>query len=199
MSHLHEHMLSRKEKRARELVPYFFSRHLPTRIHAIEEAAELANPASVPYLVKLLHDDSSLVRVASIRALAKINTHSSHDALLYALGSRRPRVRAAAVEEVGRLKLHRALPFLLVIIEKENLPYIKCVAIDSASRLSGDGHIRPLVKALHSKGHATRVAAVIALGRIGGREVSEALKRCLKDSNHDVRREAANVLRSIKA
>lgn len=163
-----------------------------------KQLGESSHPSAVEPLARLLEDPHVLVRIEAAKSLANIDSVSAQQAILSAFEDRNERVKTLAIEACGKLRITKAVPKLIDFLSPAHLPRIRCAAADALGELKDERAVKPLVNLLKSSGHATRISAVEALGKIGGSEVKKAMKPYLQDSNSIVRREAAGILRRLE-
>lgn len=168
------------------------------KISIVRQLGELHAVSAVDLLVGLLRDSSVLVRVEVVKSLSSIDSISSREAVVSALSDENERVKTLAIEACGKLKIADAVPSLVCFLSSSSLPRVRCAAADALGELKDERAVKPLVCLLKSEGHATRISAVEALGKIGGKEVAQAMALHLNDGNSIVRREAASILRRLK-
>ncbi len=161
------------------------------------QLGELGHPSAVAALAKLLESHHIIVRIEALKALSKIDSDASQQAIVSAFGDHNERVKTLAIEACGKNRIAKSAPKLIDFLSPAHLPRIRCAAADVLGELKDERAVKPLITLLKSDGHATRISAVEALGKIGGSEVKKTLKPYLQDSNSIVRREAAGILRRL--
>lgn len=168
------------------------------KISVARQLGELHAVSAVDSLSGLLRDSSVLVRVEAVKSLSLVDSISSRRAIVFALSDENERVKTVAIEACGKLKISDSILNLIGFLSSFSLPRIRCAAAEALGELRDERAVKPLVALLKSEGHATRISAVEALGKIGGREVVQAMELHLNDGNSIVRREAVSILRKLK-
>ncbi len=159
---------------------------------AASEALILIGPPAVEPLISVItHENISLVEKTAA-VLGEIGTRQTVEPLITLLAHPSDSVRATAAAALGRVEDVRSIPVLVEALKDENL----IVQYDAARALY---QLRPystvpLIEALGSKNDDTVFNAVSVLGKIGGREVINALGSLLNHSSAFVRMEAVKGL-----
>ena len=178
-------------RRALELLLRSFPGHAETR--AALEALTTDPDPEVRLLATLNHDDGSAGDRLSEMALdASLTNAARADALSRlvmgkpgvgvlpvverALADRSPRVRAVAVDAVGRAHHHPAIATLLSLATKAADPDEQRALCDAFWRLRDPAAERVLLDLFERGGLSVRLAAARALGRVGGVSAVEPLR-----------------------
>ncbi|MDD4566264.1 MAG: HEAT repeat domain-containing protein [Methanoculleus chikugoensis] len=146
-----------------------------------------------PGLVAVLNSDDPRNRADAARALTALGVPAIPD-ILRALEHARPASRTRMTESLVSVGAP-SIPLLLALILRAS-PGLQA-SIGRAIAETDNSMTETLLPALHHKQPAIRRATVIALQGMG-RKAVPPLTRALRDSNHSVRREAANVLASMQ-
>lgn len=119
--------------------------------------------------------------------------------LIASLRHEDPTIRRRAAWLLGKLKEKSAvLPLLHCLMENGNDPYIladAALALGEIGDRQATAHLIFLLQ--HNSFLPARLAAVEALGRLGGNRAREALTEALKDQNQVVRIAAAEALHAL--
>jgi HEAT repeat protein len=180
---------------------------IPALIEALQRPHErLSNRAgallgkqgvpAVDALLGLLEHDagsaSAHVHVVAIKTLGEMGDVRATDRLLAASGSHHGRLRATALEAIGRLG-SEAVPLLLEAFEDESHP--APVAVIAAMGRVGDERVLPtLVATLEHDDETVREAAVEALSDFGP-SASGALNDALCGDSYWTRKAAGEIMR----
>ena len=196
------------------------------RAEAAEKLGTMKSPKAAPDLIVLMRDPSADVRMRAARALGQLETRTSvkplveamldpnrwsalriadilsgmgpeaADELVESFPTLPRRVRAAAIDCLGRAKSFRA-PALLVQLLSDPERDVRARAAHSLG-LIGDPNVSDdLLRVLHDTEWPVRAMAAKALGRLGRPEAVAALVGALKDKEWWVRINAAEGLRSM--
>ncbi len=110
------------------------------------------------------------------------------------LESPNPRMRSQAVEDLGKLAAHEAVPALIERLQEDVNTYVRSASAEALGRIGDVRGIFPLMDALRDSCSFVRRAAAIALGQMQAKEAQGALLRALEDPNFYVRRAAINAV-----
>jgi len=167
------------------------------RQRAASALADVGDPASIPSLASLLHDEDPLVREQGARGLATACHSGNEQALVAALAHADLAVRSWAGDGLAKLGDSRALPVLAGTQRHEHLP-IRRGALYSFVALGGAG-IQGLLQGLEDPERelqeltfAVIVARDLALAR--ARLEPDLLLSALSAGQPDIRFAAARVL-----
>jgi HEAT repeat protein len=153
---------------------------------------EIADPRSIPALVRALGDDDAETRKYATRSLIKFGPVAA-DALLAALADPAPLVRRYAVRVLGQLQDRRAVEPLLALEGKVDAE----VLLWAYGRLGDRRGLPPLERAVTAADWKVRLAAVQGLGDLADPAVVPVLKKALADPEWIVREWAARGLESV--
>ena len=199
------------------------------RAQAAHDLGRFRQRPAVPELCRLLADSDADVRHSAARALGRIADPAAAPHLLAALGGTHPipvsvvahallrleggvspavragvkdpdsRVRAVAVEVLGRSGAHDALPDLLTALAPDESVEVRVRAVGALTRLGLPQAVPPLLEATQAAEPQLRAAAARALGDLGDPRSVARLTALLADPEHEVAREAAQALPGLGA
>jgi HEAT repeat protein/Flp pilus assembly protein TadD len=134
-------------------------------------------------------------RLAAVIALGRLGDPRGRPALERLATTVDPSLRAAAIWSLGRAPDERAVTLLLAAIQDRRAD-VATAAAWGLGRAGGPRAIRALAAAAGDARQplGVRRAAVVALGRIGGRDVTPGLFRLLDAGDEDLARAAAFAL-----
>jgi len=89
----------------------------------IESLAQLKDPASINHLAEALHHPEFIIRASAIEALSKFNNPEVIDTLIGDLMDSDNYIRGAAVETLGAMKVARAAPDLVALLNDTELKH----------------------------------------------------------------------------
>ena len=158
-----------------------------TNIDGLQQAKDY------PGLVAVLSSEDPRNRADAARALAALGVPAIPD-ILRTLEKARPASRNRMAESLVSAGAP-SIPLLLVLILRAS-PGLQA-SIAHAIAETDNSMAETLLPALHHEQPAIRRATVIALQGMG-RKAIPPLARALRDGNHSVQREAANVLASMQ-
>ncbi|MBN2029489.1 HEAT repeat domain-containing protein [bacterium] len=189
---------------------------------------DIGDEKAIPYLIDYLRSSYFIVRIAATKALAKFGRHvihsliptlsfnESHIQLLLkdAANDDNLSVQIRAINALGGLEEHRAVPLLKRLIEKDSLEiqeaveqalvqigcaaWGRCGALIVLSKMGDVSLIPHMIHSLQDDSDNVRLEAVRALASVGGAEVIPPLISVVKkDRDPYIRTEAMRYLRSV--
>ena len=168
--------------------------------------AQIDGKDSLGHIGPLIRDKSAGVRLAVVRALARMKSRKVLPVLFVALRDRDPQIRLAAVDALGRSGRAEARDQLLYLLADRD-PAIRRACRAALRRLGMDRgaqvealakvRLRSLLSAANAKQPAIRADAAEQLGRCGLPEVLPVLRRLLSDSSALVADEALVALANV--
>lgn len=148
--------------------------------------AEAKGRGDVSYLVEAARRDVELRDVAA-RLLGDVGDTAAVGPLVELLKDWNPQVRAAAVRSLGRLRAQEASPVLFTLAREDPVFFVRDWSIQALAEI-GEPDVVPLaLEALDDEDVRIRRSAAIALGRVGGADVLDDLRRA-KRRDHLLRR-----------
>ncbi|MGD9647124.1 MAG: PVC-type heme-binding CxxCH protein [Pirellulales bacterium] len=161
------------------------------RLHGVWGLGQLArrkNNQTLTALRGLLTDADAEIRAASAKALGDARDESAGEAITQLLNDAEPRVRFQAAIAVGKLAHGEALPAVWKLIDAAgDDPYLRHGGVMA---LVGIGDVDAVIATTKNESSASRLAAVLALRRMGRVEVAQFLS----DSDPKVQGEAARAI-----
>jgi HEAT repeat protein len=185
----------------------------------------LGDPRAVSALVLVLRDNDESVRVAALEAVGRLGDPSAVSSVVAVLGSGGPAVRAAAAGALGRLATPGAIAALIAELgqgDGDAEPTVRALALAGARSLPPlracvDGRAAPLLVdrcaralgelgdetdvvrlgAALGRGALTPLAALPALGRLGGARAVPIVLEALTSADVAVRLAAAQALLAL--
>lgn len=167
-----------------------------TRCAAAEALGMLGEPACLDYLLPLVGDGESSVRLAVVRALGRIRHVRSAERLAVALEDQDPKVSgaaAAALEALGELAVE---PMFQLLTSSRAETRVRAIAV--LGLLRHKGAVNRLLRGLHDSVAWVRIVSAQALGEIGETSATTALLRVLSDRDAVVRAMAAEALGKLR-
>ncbi|MFX1533476.1 MAG: HEAT repeat domain-containing protein [Promethearchaeota archaeon] len=148
-------------------------------------------------LKKGLGDDSWAVRRASVSSLGLIGDKSAADSIITCLTDEKSEVRKAAVSSLRILGCYRCIDQLTTHYRQETDEKVRKEIIRTLADL-GQSDLIPFFEGLLTDPDWTiRYTATIALGKVGGKKVTETLNSIVNDKHWRVREVATKILKNI--
>lgn len=164
------------------------------RESAVKVAGYFGYPECVELLLERCMDEDERVRRAAIEHLPFIEDERATPALVRALRKETPKVRAAAAGALALAEGAEVAASLIDALADED-SWVRYFAARSLGRLKVAQSADALAAlARDDKAHHVRIAAVEALGNIGGETLVRAVTPLLKSDDPDLARVAASAL-----
>ena len=157
----------------------------------------LACGPSVDSVVNGLESENPIAREAMAREAASVHDARVIDALIAALEDRSVDVRRNAVESLGALRAHDAVPDLCDLVEHDPAVGVQRAAITTLARL-GDARAVPVL-VRHLEKHHDALDAIWALGEIGDPSAVAILSELRRSGDVYVSYNASKALSRIKS
>jgi len=153
---------------------------------AAEAIGEIGDKKGKDYLIQGILDESSGVRIASIRSLSQTLGSGSELFIQQTVNDGNRLVRAAAVESYGTAGIERAIPILLEEAKNSADPMIRSAAVRALAELKDD-RIGPfLVEMLSDQDWVVVTETVTAIGQQDYREAEgELVALCGKQTHRE--------------
>lgn len=146
-------------------------------------AIALANigEASLNSIIDLLNSEDPIIVAWSLRALGHLGSEKALPYLIQTSNSPNTLLRYWAVDALGKIKDNRAFDALVICLKDENV-LVQCEAVWALSKLEDTRVVDTFIDLLESGKNAdVRVAAINALGEIGGIKAIPQLMEVLQD------------------
>lgn len=152
-----------------------------TNPHLRESATRIlgyfAAPDRESILLAHCHDPNERVRVAAIETIPYLESAAAPLELQRALQDAAPKVRAAAARALGQVESALTRPLLLEALQDQDA-WVRYYAVRSIGLQADPGLIAPLVPLAEADTAFTvRLAAIEAIGKLGGKQAVEVLVR----------------------
>lgn len=161
------------------------------RLHGLWGIGQLArrNLSQARPLVEFLRDADAEVRAQAAKVIGDVRYAAAADALVPMLRDSSPRVRFFAAEALGRIRHRPAVQPLIAMLEENNDEdvYLRHAGSLALARI---GDPAPVVALADHPSRAVRIAAVVALRRMGHPGVA----RFLRDRDEYIVTEAARAI-----
>ena len=182
------------------------------RLHAVEALGKTTSADAVaPLMATAFNDADSAVREDAVRALGYIGAPQAVEFLL-AVMAKEPGLRTLAVEALGQIKDHRAVPALIDVVRGTNPPattrtvtgcgdqwteevVTQAAAVRALGIIGDESALPALAAALHST--FTRTEAAEALSRFGSKAVPWLLPLLTGSQDENVRYHVKETLTSV--
>ena len=165
--------------------------HQLARVHAIWGISQLARE-NTPYattLIPLLKDNDAEIRAQAAKWLGDIRYKAAGEMLLPLLADSQSRPRFFAAEALGRIQYEPAIPAIIAMLETndDDDAFLRHAGTLALARI---GNAKPLLALADHPSRALRIAAVVALRRMGDPEIV----RFLNDTDEFVVTETARAI-----
>jgi HEAT repeat protein len=162
--------------------------------HARESAARIAGyfgyPECADLLLERVYDVNENVRRAVVENLSNLQDGRVFAALTSAINDESPKIRIAAIQSLGHMENPAALPQLLRALRDPDT-WVRYYAARALADIRSPESIDALAIVLHEdKAMQVRIAAVDALGSIGGRRAVAMLAPFVDFEDRDLSRAA---------
>lgn len=156
------------------------------RESAIKIAGYFGYPECTLEILARSQDEDEQVRSAAIEQLPFFEDERRLDTLATALKKDTPKVRAAAARSMAHIDKASAVPRLLEAIQDDD-PWVRYFAARSLARHRAQESAVPLSHLAESdKFNHVRIAALDALGKIGGEHAAAAAARLIESDDRDL-------------
>lgn len=146
-------------------------------------------------LLECCNDPDERVRKAAVEHLPFLEDHRIAPVLASKLKTDTPKIRAAVAAAMGNVEGPIAVSNLLPALNDED-PWVRYFAAQSLGRLREPESIRPLVELVNQESfNHVKIAALEALGKLGGTEAVNTIKAQLRSEDKDVARVATRALK----
>jgi len=192
---------------------------------ALKSLGSIGHPDSLPPLLTALRSTEPVIRIAALDALAKRGGAGTADALQWAAAAdENPQVSQAAIEALGRLATPDAINALIELMAdrarredciavlaqlrhgqidnvaqglSHSVAEVRRAVIEALGRMKQPAATNWLITSLDDAESQVRMAAVIALGRLGSRGAERKLASLARtDADPAVRSAAEKAMRS---
>ena len=162
---------------------------------AIEVLNQVATTDAIQDLVRALRDEDWWVRVRAADALGTLGGDKVVDSVVGLLADPDESIRRHAVEILNAVSDERAVEPLIDALEDADW-WVRERAIDALGKTKDERAVEPLLALLASDENAVSLC-VRALGAIGDARAVPGLCRLVESEREDVRRDAAEALKSL--
>jgi HEAT repeat protein len=167
------------------------------RESAVKIAGYFGYDECVELLLECCKDPEESVRRAAIEHLPYLDDKRVLPVLVDALGKEAPRIRAAAAQALAQIESRDAYPHLIKALEDAD-PWVRYYGARSIGRHGYHDAIELLARlAQQDKAQQVRIAAMEALGRIGGARAVSILAPFIETRDRDLARAALKSLGMI--
>ena len=189
-----------------ELVRLILSPSPSVAHEAIKRAGALRTPAAVTPITRVLAEAGPELRLASVQALSEIGSPGALQSLERTVDDRDRDVRVAVVRALQAKGYRPVLPRLETIVKGKAIRDAdlteKMAVFEAYGSLCGDAGVTSLDALLNGKtlfgrreDAELRACAAVALGRIGGSDAVDALRKAATEKDVVVRNAVSRALR----
>lgn len=169
---------------------------------AVMSLAAFGDTAPLPEILRLLGSDDESLDCAVVQAVGGIGSAGGGEALLEYLerGGISRKVEYVLIETLGGIKYIPAVALISARYLSHNDPDFRRLSIKVMEELAGREALRVFIEAAGRDPHwSVRIAALQAIGKIGGEEAIPVLSAALADSDNFVRKKAMLILGDQKS
>jgi HEAT repeat protein len=170
------------------------------RCEAADELGKLKDKRATDALIGQLNSFNNDVQERVAKALGEIGDPKAISALLKTLNDQdnNESVRVSAAGALARMGRDDGLPFLLRELKSDN-GSIQAEVAEALATNEIKGTYEPLLSLLSSKDFRARCHALEALGKLRDPRAIPAVRKLLNDPDNDVRRWAADAMKTLAA
>jgi len=184
-------------ERPKRIAQYLKHQNPLVRESAVKIAGYFVYEECVELLLESCKDESENVRYAAIQSMPFIEDRMAFHMIVSALQTDTPRVRAAAAYALGQVEEKDAAYYIKEAF-KDKDPWVRYFAAKAAGENRDPNLMQPLSEMIKKDpAHQVRIAAIEAMGNIGGTEAVTVLADLLKEENVDIVRTAIGALGNI--
>ncbi len=167
------------------------------RAYAAEALGEFLTQSSVKFVAKsAIEDPDAIVRVASVKALQRLNTQGPNGEIGAAMADPDEEVRMTALRASTHINVFTDVKMVVERIDDESAR-VRTRAAETLGAMRATDAVVGLIALTSDSDAGVRKAAVSALGNIGDQSARSAVEATLKDSDSLVRDAARIALRSL--
>lgn len=137
-------------------------------------------PEVEPFWLEILGRGESEYLLSAIRVLGILRSAAAVDMLLTNLHASDAAIRAAAAEALGQIGAAAAVDPLLLVLARDTEGDVRAACAEALGKLHDRYAVEPLKDALQDAYHPVQLAAITALGQLGGEDVVVALLSILQ-------------------
>lgn len=156
------------------------------RIDVKREASKalgiLKDKSAVPYLLTGLDDPNPSVQSSCIKALSSIKAEEAVSRLKLLINNESKQVAGHAVHGIASILEKESLPFLKDIIENHDIPFIRCEALLTLSRLDKEAALESASACLAESDKSIQISACKILARLNDARSIPVLEKLIKSN-----------------
>ena len=139
-------------------------------------------------LMRSLQDESNTleVRRRALEAVSPFNTPRIHEYIRWAYGSGEQTLKGSSIYAMGKTQETAWLPAIIPEL-RSTQPSLRYEAVCACSELGEEDMVEHLIPLLEDDDTQVQMAAVSAMGNIGGTLAKRALRRCLRDADETLK------------
>ena len=139
-------------------------------------------------LMSSLQDDGNTVEVRrrALEAVSPFNTPRIHEYIRWAYGSGEQTLKGSSLYAMGKTQETAWLPAIIPELRSTD-PSLRYEAVCACSELGEEDMVEHLIPLLEDDDTQVQMAAVSAMGNIGGTLAKRALRRCLRDADETLK------------
>ena len=161
---------------------------MESRANAARAAGILRARPAIPELQKALESRDETIALEAVRSIEKIGDLSAGPSLVARLRDPNKKIREAAAEAVGQLRVREAVDDLNTMVRGERDKDIQRTALTALAKIPDNGQDKVFLLYLRDKDDKLRAAAAEGLGRSGNQGDLEVLQEAFAiEKNESVR------------
>ena len=139
-------------------------------------------------LMRSLQDESNTleVRRRALEAVSPFNTPRIHEYIRWAYGSGEQTLKGSSIYAMGKTQEIAWLPAIIPELRSTD-PSLRYEAVCACSELGEEDMVEHLIPLLEDDDTQVQMAAVSAMGNIGGTLAKRALRRCMRDADETLK------------
>ena len=139
-------------------------------------------------LMRFLQDESDTleVRRRALEAVSPFNTPRIHEYIRWAYGSGEQTLKCSSIYAMGKTQETKWLPAVIPELRSPH-PSLRYEAVCACSQLGEEDLVQHLIPLLEDDDTQVQLAAVSAMGNIGGPLAKRALRRCMREADDTLR------------
>ena len=139
-------------------------------------------------LMRSLRDESDTleVRRRALEAVSPFNTPSIHEYIRWAYGSGEQALKTSSIYAMGKTQETKWLPAIIPELRSAHAS-LRYEAVCACSELGEEDIVQHLIPLLEDDDTEVQMAAISAMGNIGGTLAKRALRRCMREADDSLR------------
>ncbi|MDA3864951.1 MAG: HEAT repeat domain-containing protein [Deltaproteobacteria bacterium] len=168
---------------------------LPGTITAQDDLPRLSlNRKQENTIITALNSKNEISRISAVEKIEKYNIRKAAAHLIEKLKDESPKVRAEIIQALGNFKLQGVAPRIYKILLHDPSPLVRAKSAVALGKLNYEPAKASIFSLIDRPDIRERIAAVRALGMMGGKKVFRILVKMLRKPNSEIRETAIHAL-----